>query len=106
MAYIDSLVKRASLFNVISEYAYLEEINGELFLSPCNGTMLKMFNELKILKSKISAKEFCFLQELNDHEIWKEWYGNKPYMGIKQDEYLIALWDRYYRLIMEEEYNG
>ena len=106
MAYIGSLVKRASLFNIISEYACLEEENGSLFLTPCNGVMLKMFDESKINKTKISAEEFCFIRELNDHEIWKEWYGNKPYMGIKQDEYLIALWDRYYRLILEESYNG
>lgn len=102
MARIDELTHRESLFSIISEYGHLEKIDKTLFITPCNSVMAEMFDDLKIQR-KISAKEFCFLRELNAHEIWRELYGNKPYEGIRQDKYLIGLWKRYYENIFRGE---
>lgn len=104
MAYIDELVHRESLFSIISEYGHLEKEDEALFITPCNSVMAKMFDDSKIQR-KISAKEFCFLRELNAHEIWKELYGNKPYES-RQNEYLIGLWKKYYENILKENCNG
>ena len=105
MARIDELTHRESLFSIISEYGHLEKEDETLFITPCNTIIAKMFDDSKIQR-EISAKEFCFLRELNAREIWKELYGNKPYEGIRQDEWLIALWKRYYESILEDDCNG
>lgn len=105
MARIDELVHKESLFSMINEYGHLEKIDGTLFITPCNSVMAMMFDDSKIQR-KISAKEFCFLRELNVREIWKELYGDKPYEGIRQDKYLIGLWERYYENILKENCNG
>ena len=105
MARIDELTHRESLFSIISEYGHLEKEDETLFITPCNSIMAKMFDDSKIQR-EISAKEFCFLRELNAREIWRELYGNKLYGGIRQDEWLIALWKRYYESILEEDCNG
>lgn len=102
MARIDELTHRESLFSIISEYGHLEKIDETLFITPRNSAMAMMFDDSKIQR-KISAREFCFLRELNVREIWKELYGNKPYEGIRQDKYLIGLWERYYESILRGE---
>lgn len=102
MARIDELTHRESLFSIISEYGHLEKIDETLFITPRNSVMAMMFDDSKIQR-KISAGEFCFLRELNAHEIWRELYGNKPYEGIRQDKYLIGLWKRYYESILRGE---
>ncbi len=105
MARIDELTHRESLFSIISEYGHLEKIDETLFITPRNSVMAMMFDDSKIQR-KISAREFCFLRELNVREIWKELYGNKPYKGLDKTNILLVYGKDIMKVFLEENCNG